>query len=1363
MIDGRYGAAALQFGYSSEAFDIHDIRIRHVYNAFQLELSNAVHLAHAQLSHGNCAVNGLGNNTFRHRNVLFCDYTNHAFYGGVTSRGEQATFHQINKLSYSSNNVTALTNSLLICVTNNVYWTGDSANVKTNLDETGIFQTVGAGAHYLADDTYRDLGTNGIDADLLEQLKERTTEAPAVVTTNIIHPTWLVPTVQRDTNTLDLGYHYDPMDVVLHGVIVTNAALTLERGVALGTYGASGEYALLLESGSSLTAQGSATDPVRIFRYNLVQEQANTNWSASSVGSSVQTPAWVVATPPTASFRFTEWSLPANQGNHVLGGFEDIPVVSFVHGQLQGGQIYSDYPGMAFTNCVLNRVNVALGAVSGDFYNNTVYGGTIDVDALFGTYHLHNNLFDASALVQNADVAASYNGYVTNQNRWTPTNSSDVILLSTSYEPGPLGRFYLPTNSPLINQGSGLASAFGLYHFTTDATNQVKETNSTVDLGVHYVAVTNGVPIDADGDDLPDYLEDSDGNGAYGDTESNWLFPDTDRDYDGRSDKQEDEEDDTDPDDPFDVIRVRLGYWRFNDTNNFAGEAGQQPTIKQFLSGPSSWSTNSVYVDSDGALRYREIDTNGTANINCRNGTVRFWFKPHWTSTNLGGYGPGNYARLIELGAWRLAAAGSWWVLGLDPPGTNLSFVVHSNGVTVSYLKTPVSWTNGLWQQLVLTYSPTNVALYTNGQLAAVTDSAQSRPIGPDPSTWHNNKGGGVSYFPPAQARIWGFRVGNAYGNLEQANGEFEELETFNYPLTAQEVARDFPNFNGASDLTLDTDYDGRSDLLEREVDGTGTNSASSVAASRLGFWRFHDNPTNRWLVLGEQGQVPTVTNSLDLAPGWSSNALVIQSASASRLVYQDVETTGWANVNCRNGAARFWFKPNWGGSPPNAGQLLFVGNTNDSSQGKWSLEVVNSGSTLQFTTATNTSVVTNCAASVAFTEGKWCQIVLNYTPTNSTLYLNGSLLTNGVGVTNWPALADRTNGLVIGNRTGAGQPINGQFDELETFNRPLTSTEVGRSFEVVRATDLDLNGVADLLEDVALTNPMPFLGRPFVVTGTIEAEQFDMGGKGVAYTNVANNTWTNDYRASGMEITSCNDKGGGYCVDELKAGDWLHYTVDVRVGQTYAVEARAAGIGTNGAFRLDFYTNGVPYTNTPNLTLTTTNWTNITYKMLSLAAGTNAMRLVMTTNGSQGCVGRFNYLSIYPAWEESFPNLRDQPGRGVGFRPDWVAASSNAARIQMELDNLTTNSVILIPSGNWLVAQEITDEDKDAQHNTAVFVSKSNVEIRGEGKTNTVLIGFNRATHFFTSDGRGPRTQLQSTNVWLRDLSLVADRTGCR
>jgi hypothetical protein len=44
----------------------------------------------------------------------------------------------------------------------------------------------------------------------------------------------------------------------------------------------------------------------------------------------------------------------------------------------------------------------------------------------------------------------------------------------------------------------------------------MKETNSVVDVGCHYVALDlNGLPVSTGGDGLADYLKDSNGNGVY--------------------------------------------------------------------------------------------------------------------------------------------------------------------------------------------------------------------------------------------------------------------------------------------------------------------------------------------------------------------------------------------------------------------------------------------------------------------------------------------------------------------------------------------------------------------------------------------------------------------------------------------------------------------------------------------------------------------------------------------------------------------------------------------------------------------------------------------------------------------------------
>ena len=106
--------------------------------------------------------------------------------------------------------------------------------------------------------------------------------------------------------------------------------------------------------------------------------------------------------------------------------------------------------------------------------------------------------------------------------------TSNQTLTAIDYQAGPLGPYYYPTNggsgglTNLFNRGSRTADQAGLYHYTT-TTNQVKETNSVVDIGMHYVAFgTNGWAFDFDGDGLPDYFEDANGNGTVDAGETDW-------------------------------------------------------------------------------------------------------------------------------------------------------------------------------------------------------------------------------------------------------------------------------------------------------------------------------------------------------------------------------------------------------------------------------------------------------------------------------------------------------------------------------------------------------------------------------------------------------------------------------------------------------------------------------------------------------------------------------------------------------------------------------------------------------------------------------------------------------------------------
>ncbi len=700
---------------------------------------------------------------------------------------------------------------------------------------------------------------------MLADLQQKTTYPPLWLTnTTVSVNTNLNPQAARDTQAApDLGYHYDPIDYIADQWAITNATLTLTNGVAIATCNEAG---FLLQDGSAIISIGSPVFPNWFVRYSSVQEQP-ISLSGTNSGVITVLPAYTSAMP-SAQYRFTKFACPAGGGNHLYdydassyssllvqdcefwGGQNTLTGASNTTATLRNNLFYRSVITAAATN-LTSTLNLT---------NNLVFGGLVTiVQPTNNVWSAFNNDFD-SCTITNSTLTNGYNAYLKCSGRLYPTNSHDVVSSGTlAYQSGPLGAFYQSASSALINKGNTNASLLGLYHYTT-TTNEVKETNSIVDIGYHYVAVgTNGLPLDSNSDGIPDYLSDANGNGLVDAGETNWAIAiliqpsnqtvvqgsnatfsvtaagvaplryqwyfntntlltgatnassiltnvepsqtgsyavvvtnaggsvtssvasltvmswTVDSDYDGISDAQE-LVDGTDPFDPNSVLSVRLGYWRFDNTNTWAGDAGQLPLLAANVVGVSSWSTNAVLIDSTNPaiLSYRDVETNGNANINLRRGTIRFWFKPDWGSSGQpNGTGPQTMGRLIEMGNYSPDFTNGWWALYLSPDGTQLTFGSSTNGAGNTNLSASVSWVYKRWHQIALTYSPTASALYVDGELAVQDDTD-------------------TNYHPSLTERANGFRIGSDADGGNQAGGVFDELETFNYQLAATDIANDY-------------------------------------------------------------------------------------------------------------------------------------------------------------------------------------------------------------------------------------------------------------------------------------------------------------------------------------------------------------------------------------------------------------------------------------------------------------------------------------------------------------------------------------------------------------------------------------------
>ena len=264
----------LVFSDSTNVIDLHDVRLRNASYAIQgsagqLTVRNAqIGQCYAAFVNGSPAV----------RNVLVHDGA-YTIAGSKKITLEQATIHRMGYFRSAGYTNASVTNALLISVTNWLRFQAGS-DVITNLDDTGIFQAVGSGAHYLsANSPYRNVGTTNLDATLLASLKQRTTYPPILLSNAITFDIALNPQAQRDTDLPDLGYEYDPVDWLAGGLVVSNAQLFLAGGAVLAAYGNVG---ILLETNSLFQSQGSAEMPNILTRYNMAQEDNTTNWSGTT-------------------------------------------------------------------------------------------------------------------------------------------------------------------------------------------------------------------------------------------------------------------------------------------------------------------------------------------------------------------------------------------------------------------------------------------------------------------------------------------------------------------------------------------------------------------------------------------------------------------------------------------------------------------------------------------------------------------------------------------------------------------------------------------------------------------------------------------------------------------------------------------------------------------------------------------------------------------------------------------------------------------------------------------------------------------------------------------------------------------------
>lgn len=193
-----------------------------------------------------------------------------------------------------------------------------------------------------------------------------------------------------------------------------------------------------------------------------------------------------------------------------------------------------------------------------------------------------------------------------------------------------------------------------------------------------------------------------------------------------------------------------------------------------------------------------------------------------------------------------------------------------------------------------------------------------------------------------------------------------------------------------------------------------------------------------------------------------------------------------------------------------------------------------------------------------------------------------------------------------------------------------------------------------------------PFAGV-INLPGTVEVENFDEGGPGVAYNDSNTSNIGAQYRSTGVDIDNASE--GGFNIGWIEAGEWLEYTVNVASAGNYDFVFRVASPNTSGQLNVAF--NGANVTGSVDIPSTGgwQTWSNVTVNNVSLNAGQQTMRINFT-----GGDFNLNKVTVNAAQNSNgnlagFYNILNRgTGRGLDVANNSTANNSNIQ--QWDIDN---------------------------------------------------------------------------------------------
>ncbi|WP_432992543.1 galactose-binding domain-containing protein [Dactylosporangium sp. CA-233914] len=295
-----------------------------------------------------------------------------------------------------------------------------------------------------------------------------------------------------------------------------------------------------------------------------------------------------------------------------------------------------------------------------------------------------------------------------------------------------------------------------------------------------------------------------------------------------------------------------------------------------------------------------------------------------------------------------------------------------------------------------------------------------------------------------------------------------------------------------------------------------------------------------------------------------------------------------------------------------------------------------------------------------------------------------------------------------------------------------------------------------------------PYGGTPAAIPGTVQAENYDTGGPGLAYNVTSVNGSANGYRADGVDLESTSDTGGGYNLGWTSGGQWFKYTVDVATAGQYTLSLRvAAPSAVTGALHLAG-ASGANLTGAVNIPATGDwqAWSTAT-ATLTLPAGQQVFTLAQDTGGWNLNSLQFtagganptptNLAAGRPTSESSHTQVYGSGNVTDGNQGSYWESANNAFPqwVQVDLGSARSASkVVLQLPPSWGARSQTLTLSASSDGSSFTTVAGANSYPFNPSSNNTVTLTFPATTQRYwrvtvTANTGWPAGQLAEFQVW--------------